>query len=87
MSTLSKVVVIDKIEVLEDSTLQIRQATRVMEDTTELSSSFQRWVLHPGADTTGQDPKVVAIANALWTSDVVAAYQAKLAASQANRPA
>jgi len=81
MSTLSKVTVIDKIEVLEDHTLQIRQATRILEDDKELSSSFHRWVLHPGADLTGQDAKIVAIANALWTPEVISAYEA---AAQAN---
>jgi hypothetical protein len=81
MSTLSKVVVIDKIEVLEDHTLQIRQATRILEDGVELSSSFHRWVLSPGDDVSTQDPKVKAIATAVWTTEVIAAYEA---AAQAN---
>ena len=38
---LSKVIVVDKIEVLEKGQVQVRTATRIMEDGVELSSSFQ----------------------------------------------
>ena len=86
MSTLSKVVVIDKIEVLQDGQLQIRQKTAVMEDSAELSSSYHRWVLSPGDDVSAQDPRVQAVATALWTADVVSAYQAQLAANQQQNP-
>ena len=81
MSTLSKVVVIDKIEALQDGQLQIRERTSIMEDNVELSSSFRRWVCSPGDDVSTQDPRVQAVATALWTADVVAAYQAAQAKS------
>jgi hypothetical protein len=32
----------------------------------------------PGADLTNEDPKVQAIANAIWTEEVIEAYQASL---------
>jgi hypothetical protein len=76
---LEKVEVTDKIEVLENGTIQVRCATRVLEDGAILSSSFHRHVLHPGHDLIDQDPKVVAIANATWTPEVVASYEAFLA--------
>ena len=44
---LSKVTVIDKIEVLEKGNVQVRTATRVLEDDVELSSSFHRHVVEP----------------------------------------
>ena len=72
--TLSKEVVTDKIEVLENGTIQVRCATRVLEDGALLSSSFHRHVLHPNQDLTDQDPKVVAIANATWTPEVISVY-------------
>ena len=72
---LKKQTSIDKIEVLEDGQIQVRQITRIVEDGTELSAAYHRWVLNPGDDTSEQDAKVVAIANAVWTEDVVAAYQ------------
>ena len=71
---LTKETVVDKIEVLENGTLQVRTATRVLEDGEVLSSSFHRHVLTPGADTTNEDAKVVAIATATWTVDVVSTY-------------
>ena len=81
---LTKEVVTDKIETLENGTIQVRTATRVLEDGTTLSSSFHRHVLTPGADLTDQEPKVVAIANAVWTPEVVSAYEAMLAAQEAE---
>jgi len=71
---LTKETVVDKIEVLEIGTLQVRTATKVLEDGKLLSQSFSRHVLTPGADTSNEDAKVVAIANATWTADVIAAY-------------
>ena len=79
---LEKQIAIDKIEVLEDNTVQVRQVTRIIEDGTELSASYHRWALNPGDDITGQDSKVVAIANAVWTPEVIAAYKAQQEANQ-----
>ena len=81
---LTKETVVDKIEVLENGTLQVRSATRVLEDGEVLSSAFHRHVLHPGADTSNEDAKVVAIANATWTTDVVTAYNDMIAAQENN---
>ena len=44
---LSKVIVVDKIEVLELGNVQVRTATRIMEDGVELSSAFNRHVVEP----------------------------------------
>ena len=64
--SLTKEIVIDKIEVLESGSIQVRQATRVLEDDVVLSTSYHRHVLEKDADLTNEDPKVVAIANAAW---------------------
>ena len=64
--SLVKEVVIDKIEVLESGSIQVRQATRVLEDGEVLSTSYHRHVLEKDADLTNEDPKVVAIATAAW---------------------
>ena len=81
---LSKVTVVDKIEVLEKGQVQVRTATRVMEDGVELSSSFHRHVVEPSTkdgdtwgdtDISGEDARVQAIATATWTSAVKTAYQ------------
>jgi len=81
---LSKETVVDKIEVLEKGQVQVRTATRVMEDGVELSSSFHRHVVVPSfktgdtwgdTDISGEDARVQAIATATWTSAVKTAYQ------------
>jgi hypothetical protein len=64
--------------------VQVRTATRVLEDGAVLSSSFHRHVLAPGDDLTDQDPKVVAIASAVHTPEVVAAYEAQMAEQEAE---
>jgi len=80
---LEKQTVTDKIEVLENGTIQVRTATRILEDGEVLSSSFHRHVLAPGDDLTEQDAKVAAIATATWTPEVVSAYEAIVAAQEA----
>ena len=75
---LTKEIVVDKIEVLEMGQLQVRTATRVLEDGVQLSQSFHRHVLAPGDDLSGQDEKVSAIATATWTPAVISAYEATM---------
>jgi hypothetical protein len=65
--SLVKEVVIDKIEVLESGSIQVRQATRVLEDDVVLSTSYHRHVIERGADLTNEDPKVAAVAAAAWS--------------------
>ncbi len=76
---LTKEIVVDKIEVMELGHIQVRTATRVLEDGVQLSSSFHRHVLAPGDDLSEQDEKVSAIATATWTPAVVSAYEAMIA--------
>jgi hypothetical protein len=68
----------DKIEVLESNSIQVRTATVIEKDGTELTRTFHRHVLTPGADLTNEDPKVQAIATAIWTEEIIAAYSASL---------
>lgn len=72
--------IIDKIEILENCVLQIRQNNQIIDDSNNLviASSFERWVLSPGDDISNQDPKIKAVAEALWTNDVIASYKANI---------
>jgi len=79
---LTKQQVIDKIEVVENGTLQVRQVTRIMEDGKELSSSYHRTSFEPGSDVSEQPANVQAIAAAAWTPEVITAYQAQVAAQR-----
>ena len=80
--TIEKVKVIDQITVIEDGTVLYREATKIIEDGVELTKTYHRSSLTPGQDLTGQPAQVVAIANTVWTPEVIAAYQAMLAANQ-----
>jgi hypothetical protein len=70
---------IDKIELVENNSIQVRTATIIERDGTEISRSFHRHTVSPGDDVTNEDPKVQAIANAVWTEEVITAYQALIA--------
>jgi len=78
---LTKTTAIDQITVTENGIVLYREATRIMEDGNELSKTYHRSSLSPGQDLTGQPANVVAICNAAWTAEVVAAYQAAQAAA------
>jgi len=73
---LTEKTIIDKIEVIENNSIQVRTATIIEKDGTELTRTFHRHVLAPGADTSNEDLKVQAIATAIWTEEIIAAYQA-----------
>ena len=79
---LTKEKVIDQITVTENGIILYREATRIMEDGVELSKTYHRSSLSPAQDLTGVPANVVAICNAAWTAEVVAAYQAQIAAQQ-----
>ena len=85
---LNKTVTDDKLEVVGDyKDLQIRTATVIDEDGTELSRSFHRRVLHcvssvknadnswthTDTDVSGESTEIQGIATAVWTDAVKAA--------------
>ena len=82
---LTKEVVVDKIEIVGDyKHVQVRTATRVLEDGVVLSSSFHRHVVAPNADISGETQEVQDVCNAVHTDEVKAAYAAHLAAQAAE---
>ena len=74
--SLTKETIVDKIEVLENGTVQVRTATRILEDGVALSSSFHRHVCAPDHVCVDEDPKVTAICSVIHTPEVKAAYLA-----------
>ena len=70
---------VDLIELVETNHIQVRTATIIERDGTEISRTFHRHSLRPGEDVSNEDAKVQAIANAIWTAEVIAAYQASIA--------
>jgi hypothetical protein len=81
---LSEVKVIDKIEVVENGTVQVREATKIMKDGEEIAKTYHRWAFTPASDVSGQPANVQAICAAAWTPEVIAAYEAQVA-EQTNR--
>ena len=84
----------DKIEVVNKWNIQVRKATVIKEDGTELTRSFHRHVVVPGTldgsdnlvatDISGEDADVQAICNAVWTSQVKTDFTAHLVASKSS---
>lgn len=84
---ITKETVVDKIEVLEMGQVQVRTATIIKEDGTQLSRSFHRHVVVPSTktgdawgdtDISSEDARVQAICTATWTDSVKTAYQAMI---------
>ncbi len=92
---LTKTIEDDKIEIVgQYKAVQIRTATVIKEDGTELSRSFSRKTLHPGtldasdnlvdADISGESAEVQAICNSVWTTSVKNAWKAKLISNKSE---
>ena len=83
----------DKIEVVGIyKAVQVRKALVIKKDGVELTRSFERYVLNAGildnsdnlvdTDLSAQPAEVSAICTAAWTTDVKAAWKAKLIADK-----
>jgi len=80
---LEKQTVVGGLTVNENGSLGVREDTVILDDGVEVSRNFHRKVLAPGDPLDGEDARVVSVANAVWTDEVVAAYQASLPAEPA----
>jgi hypothetical protein len=81
---LTEKIEIDRIEVVNNWNVQVRQATTIERDGKFVSKTFHRWVLNPDSDITNQEQKVKDICNTAWTQEVKDAYEA-FKIEQANR--
>ena len=74
--------------------VQVRKDTVIKKDGVELTRTYHRYVLHPGTldasdnlvdtDLSAEPAEVSAICNAVWTTDVKAAWKAKLIADKSS---
>ena len=72
-----------KIEIIPPyNILQCRRADIVEKDGKEVGRTYHRHVKTPGSDMTGECSEMQAIATALWTTEVVDAYNAMIAAQE-----
>jgi hypothetical protein len=75
----------DRIEILNDGSLQIREATVLLRDgvvDTSFPPKYHRYVLHPGDDLTDKGDRIVSVANSVWTPEVIAAFAANASANE-----
>ena len=83
----------DKIEIVTPyKHVQVRKANVIKKDGVELTRSFERYVLHAGildasdylvdTDISSEPADIQAVCNAVWTTDVKAAWKAKLIADK-----
>ena len=90
---LTKTVEVDQVEVVGPyKHVQVRTATIIKEDGTELNRSFHRKVLDPGSldgsdnlvarDISGETTEVQGICNTVWTSTIKDSWRAKLIADK-----
>ena len=80
---LEKITEIGEMQVGANSVISVRTDTVIQDGGNEISRSFHRHVLSPTDDVSGEDARVQAVANSLWTDEVKAAYAASLPAEPA----
>ena len=95
---LSETIEYDKIEVVgEFKNVQVRQATVIKKDGTEIARSFHRYVLNSGTldasynlvdtDISSEPTEIQTICNVVWTPDVKAAWKAYLISQKPSKDA
>lgn len=75
---LEEIKVIDNITVTENGTILVREATRIIKDGQQIAQTFHRWSFAPASDISMMPENVQAIANTVWTEQVIADYNASL---------
>ena len=72
---LAETIEYDKIEVVgQFKNVQVRKATVIKKDGVELTRSFERYVLQPDSDISGEPTEVQAVCNAVWTDAIKTAW-------------
>ena len=72
---LEKIVEVDKIEVVGSFAIQVRTATKVIDDGKQIgATSYHRHLVNPSSNWTNEDAKVKKIADALFDADCKEAY-------------
>ena len=90
---LAELIEYDKIEIVTPyKHVQVRKATVIKKDDKELTRAYERYVLQAGTldgndalvdtDISSEPTEVQAICNAVWTTDVKAAWKEKLIANK-----
>ena len=80
--SLDKQTKIDRIEVVENGTVQARQATIITDNGNQVSRTYHRWCITPGEDYSTQEQQVQDICKVTHTPEVIATYEAQQEANK-----
>jgi phage FluMu gp28-like protein len=69
---------VNQIEVIENNSIQVRTATIIEKDGVEIAKTYHRHIVTPTDSIENEDSRVKAIANAIWTNEVIAKYKQDL---------
>jgi archaellum component FlaF (FlaF/FlaG flagellin family) len=72
---LKKTQTIDRIEIFENGSVQVRTKTIILEDGVQISETLHRHGVSPGNSYAGEDARVKAICAVIHTPVVIAAYK------------
>ena len=75
---LTETTLIDLIQLVETNHIQVRTATIIEKDGIEIAKTYHRHVVSPTDNIENEDSRVQAIANAIWTNEVIAKYKQDL---------
>ena len=82
---ITKELIVDRIEVVENGCVQVRTKTSIKEDGKEISSTFHRHVVAPGDDYSAESERVKAICAATHDEWTVAEYKASQEANKLSK--
>lgn len=80
--SLDKQTKIDRIEVVENGIVQVRQATVISENGDQIARTFHRWTIAPGEDYSNQEQQVQDICKVTHTPEVIEKYKAQQEANK-----
>ena len=72
---LTETTLIDLIQLVETNHIQVRTATIIEKDGVEIAKTFHRHTVNPTDSIENEDLRVQAIANSVWTEEVIAKYK------------
>ena len=76
--TISKQIVTDQMTIAEGGVIYCREATRIMEDGVQISQTYHRTSFAPTLDLNDLPDNVKAIADVVWTLEIVEAYKTQI---------
>lgn len=85
--SLTKELVEDKIEILEDGQIQVRTSTRIRENGKIISQTYHRSVVQPGDSLVDMPERIKNVGNLVHTTEVVEQFQKAKEAREKAREA